>query len=102
MAIFFASLISYTIFAKNTVLSSFLQLSGLREIGKISYGIYLYHYPIFSVVDFILVKVGMNRTNVITDIFTIILKIGATYAIAKASWKWFESPILTLKDRFVL
>ena len=47
MSTFFAALISYIISTK-TIINTVLNLSPLNHLGKISYGLYLYHFPVFT------------------------------------------------------
>lgn len=70
-----------------------LRLAPLAYLGKISYGLYLYHYPIIWAIDgyeFVYVQPWPVRFE----------KLGATLLAAVVSWHLIESPILRLKDRF--
>lgn len=65
----------------------------LGYLGRISYGLYLYHYIIYWIID----DFGFNynqpwRVN--------LLKLGATLVAAMASWHLIEKPILGLKRWF--
>lgn len=65
----------------------------LAYLGQISYGIYLYHIPIFWLMDgqtFLYQQSWKTRA----------MKLGATLVVSIASWHLIESPILRLKDRF--
>ena len=67
----------------------------LREIGKVSYGMYLLQYP--SRMIFQKLTEPWHVTNgfvTAIGVFTI------CYVMAKISWTIYESPILNLKDRF--
>ena len=70
-----------------------LRFLPLAYLGKISYGLYLYHYPIFWVIDgydFVYDQPWRVR----------VAKLAATLVVAVASWHLVEAPILRLKDRF--
>lgn len=70
-----------------------LRFAPLAYLGKISYGLYLYHYPIFWMIDgydFVYGQPWRVR----------IAKLAATLAVSVASWHLVEAPILRLKDRF--
>lgn len=72
-------------------------LVGLRDrrlvfLGQISYGIYLYHYPVYYLID--------TMTGHGTAWWAVALKIVTSVAVASLSWRWIESPILGLKSRF--
>ena len=67
-----------------------LESAGLVWIGRISYGVYLWHYPIFK-------SLGNLKAP-----WPIKLLIGlvATFALASASFYLLEGPLLRLKRRF--
>ncbi len=68
-----------------------LEYRPLRWIGMVSYGLYLWHWPLIRAAED--VPVGpLSRT---------ILAFGATFIIAAISFYWYERPFLRLKERFV-
>lgn len=67
----------------------------LCYLGTISYGIYLYHLPLFALMS------PLHFTSLCNDSMLLdALKLAATFALAVASWQFIEKPILRLKDRF--
>ena len=72
-------------------LRSALGLAPLRWVGRISYGLYLWHFPIFLVFRY--------RLGVSFPLRAAIL-VGLSIAVAAASHQWIERPFLRLKDRF--
>lgn len=62
----------------------------LVALGAISYGIYVYHFPVLF---WFLGTIPKGPV-----LFT--LSLAVTLVVAAASWHWFESPILRLKTRF--
>ena len=75
-----------------------LRLRGLVYLGQISYGLYLYHYVVYWIIDGChqrpdSLKAGQPWT-------TQAGKLLATLVVAMASWHLIERPILGLKDRF--
>jgi peptidoglycan/LPS O-acetylase OafA/YrhL len=69
----------------------------LRFIGKISYGIYLYHYFMPRIFEVLLKALGLPQPpEPVAVIFTCALTIGT----AALSWHLVEKPILRLKERF--
>jgi peptidoglycan/LPS O-acetylase OafA/YrhL len=58
----------------------------LTWIGSISYGLYVYHFPVILLL----------RTSEVHPL----VSIAATFAVATLSWYCFEKPILRLKQRF--
>jgi len=67
------------------------------ELGKISYGLYVYHafilYSIHALCHGVLAKPGFQLT---ADAIALV----TTIVVAKLSYRWLESPFLKLKERF--
>jgi peptidoglycan/LPS O-acetylase OafA/YrhL len=61
-------------------------------VGRLSYGIYLWHYPIFNVL-------GQKYTGW-TGFRLVGTQLAATFAAAAASYYLVERPALRLKGRF--
>lgn len=74
----------------------------LMEIGRISYGLYMYHGYVFLAA--MMVSQRLNHGNPPTQLWAIALKIavslGGSYWLAKLSWKYIEHPLNSLKDRY--
>lgn len=70
-----------------TPLKSFLSVRPLVYMGKISYGFYLWHYP---------VVLGLSKYGNTGKMAALMLSFG----LASASYHWLELPFLTLKQRF--
>jgi peptidoglycan/LPS O-acetylase OafA/YrhL len=66
----------------------------ITYVGTISYGLYLYH----GFMPYVLGRYvpGFLELNWATR-FTLL--VAGTFAVATASWRFFEAPILTVKDR---
>ena len=69
-----------------SALSTALSVLPLRYVGKISYGLYLYHWPIL--------KFGGLPTGA-----SAIWGVALTFVIAALSYEFVEKPCLRLKDR---
>jgi peptidoglycan/LPS O-acetylase OafA/YrhL len=68
-----------------------LRSRGLAAIGRISYGVYLYHLPIF-------VLLGVNTgTGATPTLGHLAIAYVLTFAAAALSYRFIESPILSLK-----
>ncbi|MFV1871995.1 MAG: acyltransferase family protein [Oleiphilus sp.] len=63
--------------------------------GKISYGLYIFHYPIIHLLEDALQPAGSASLMLIY-----ILCIFLSYLIAGLSYKYFESPLLALKAKY--
>jgi peptidoglycan/LPS O-acetylase OafA/YrhL len=75
-----------------------LELKPLVFIGKISYGLYVYHY--FMIPVFSKMLQYLNLSSKIPISMEIILQSIATFAVAVGSWFLIEKPINNLKHQF--
>jgi peptidoglycan/LPS O-acetylase OafA/YrhL len=66
--------------------------SQLRYIGRISYGLYLYHLPIFMLTE-------KWKTHVPAPLYEASL-IALIFATAALSYEFIEKPVLSFKDEF--
>ncbi len=79
-----------------------LENKQLNFIGRISYGLYLYHIPLEPVFKFLqdsLYKVIPSKL-VYNGYFSLLPKFAITFAVAYLSYTFFEQKILRLKRRF--
>ena len=74
-----------------------LDTKAMRYLGKISYGLYVYHYAVIWFVSRIR-DVGIQEP--VAKPLTLILSAAATFLLAHFSFKYFEKPILDLKDKY--
>lgn len=78
-----------------------LNINILKWFGKYSYGIYIYHYPLYFIGLEFLVPIlnnsgiGLNSSGIINGTFCIII----TCIISYFSFQYFEVKFLALKDR---
>jgi peptidoglycan/LPS O-acetylase OafA/YrhL len=71
-----------------------LRLKELTFLGEISYGMYMYHLPIYWIA-------GGYASHPDQPIWPYwVAQIGASIAVAAVSYRYFEAPILTLKKYF--
>ena len=64
----------------------------LRALGRVSYGVYLWHYPVFYAVS----VQGESWTN----LQRVVVALGLTVVAVLGSWYLVEKPALALKGRF--
>ena len=73
----------------------------LNYLGKISYGIYMYHVIALNIVVFIFLKFDVaNIPNVITILLINFLTIILTIIISHFSYQYFEKYFLNLKEKY--
>jgi peptidoglycan/LPS O-acetylase OafA/YrhL len=91
-------LVSVVIFRRDrfaSIFISFLTNRTLRYIGKISYGIYLYHYLILYLLDIPPYK----TENAGASFGSLLAAIAATFITAAVSYHFLEAPFLRIKAR---
>lgn len=84
-------MIASAIIAPDSFFSACLSLKWLRYIGKISYGVYLWHIPV------IILSGHVATSNVTMRPW---IASALTLGIAALSFRYFETPFLRLKERF--
>lgn len=77
------------------------KMAFLRYTGTISYALYLVHVPVFTFAGaYELEKILFRHSPIVAEVVVLITSFAACYALAAASWHFFESRILVLKSRF--
>lgn len=84
------------------MLLKILRMRWLTETGKYSYGIYVYHIPIYAVFDhMVATRLGLPLPAPIhLALPYVALMIACSFLVAKISYDLFESKILALKVYF--
>lgn len=89
-----SALLIGTIFDLNGFLGSILRAGFMTYLGKISYGLYLYHKLIPEVVNPVFRHFSMDDSSLIK----ILLSIAITIGVSILSFKYFESFFLKIKS----
>ena len=92
---FFAVIIQAV--ARQGMFNRFLEWSPMRYLGKISYGLYVFHQPV-TWFAFDIQELGLEKSAV--KPIAAILAFFGTLLIASISYHFMEKPLLNLKDRF--
>lgn len=103
LAIAFTGLLGLSLVsdARSSVLGRTLSARWLRYIGKTSYGIYLIHYPIFLLWARLIARQNFLPSNpVARNLLGFAGQMLLAILAASISWRFFEKPILQLKERF--
>jgi peptidoglycan/LPS O-acetylase OafA/YrhL len=79
------------------VAEKFFTNKALVYLGKISYGIYLYHIPVYRFTDSFLYhyQIALNPILVFT------VKLLITYLVSACSWRFIEKPLLSFKTKLI-
>ena len=103
LAIAFTGLLgtSLTSDPRSSLLGRSLSAAWLRYTGKISYGIYLLHYPLFILWAHFIGSLGFYRDHQLAgNLVAFAAQIPLATIAASISWHFFEEPILRVKERF--
>jgi peptidoglycan/LPS O-acetylase OafA/YrhL len=95
-ALAFAALVSKAAEGFRGSIGAVFTFTPLRYVGRISYGLYLYHMPTILLVTAALEQIGLSTDGPIR------LAVGGSISlmIAALSWHFFEEPINRLKHLF--
>lgn len=89
---------------ENSMWSKTLGVAPLRDVGKISYGLYLYHAVIQRPLELMLpvddVETFLGLGEVAARLVWVVVFVGISLAVAVLSWMLLERKCLTYKKRF--
>ena len=92
-----AGIVTIQAVARQGMFNRFLEWSPMRYLGKISYGLYVFHQPV-TWFAFDIQELGLEKSAV--KPIAAILAFFGTLLIASISYHFMEKPLLNLKDRF--
>jgi peptidoglycan/LPS O-acetylase OafA/YrhL len=72
----------------------------LVYLGKISYGLYVFHWLVLRIVDRLAGRVWPHEQGAFESLIKIVLGLALTIMISSLSYHFFEAPILRFKKRF--
>ncbi len=101
IGIFYAFFIFLVEIEENNFLKKITALHFLRQLGKISYGLYVFHWPIylfgFSLINLLVNKLNFNLNPVTIQLINALFSFTITYFLSKISFQHFESFFLKWK-----
>jgi peptidoglycan/LPS O-acetylase OafA/YrhL len=101
LATLFGVLIAYSV-QSSTGLARFFETAWLRSFGRYSYGIYVYHLPVYYVIEHFS-KQWVSLKFPLPDQYAILylgLLIAVSYSVSWLSFRYFEQRFLRLKRHF--
>jgi peptidoglycan/LPS O-acetylase OafA/YrhL len=84
--------------ARTNLFTFVLESFPLRYLGKISYGLYVYHYGVIAITVAVFKAYHLDYSLRSFEFF--VASMGATLIIASLSFHLLEKPIINLKDKF--
>lgn len=102
IALMYGFLMYSTILKRNVILNKITSNRFLRATGKISYGMYIIHWPIFLAGFSILHKLNINIGDSGILLLNAAICIPLTYGLSYFNFKYFESYFLSKKVKMQL
>ena len=99
ISLFFAFIILDQIFLKYSFLK-IGRISTFTFLGRISYGLYMYHLVVMYLITYFLADTLLSFHNNISLLTFLLLSVLGTFVISHFSFLFFEKPFLTLKTKF--
>lgn len=99
IALLFSGLIGMIAYDESNIIKyliRILETSWLKYLGTISYGLYLFHYPIHVIYDQIAIKLEIKDHLILG----LSIQLFLTFITSHFSWLYFEKPLLKLKNKF--
>lgn len=81
-------------------LRKFFSAKPLATIGRVSFAIYLFHNFILAVVEKLVAYLPLPDVQFSTFALKCLIGFPVTYVLALLSWKYLESPCLSLKKKY--
>ncbi len=98
LALFFGTLVLIAATQSNHPLTKLLEFRGLGFLGAISYGVYLFHFPIQNMIYW-LIKGTTPELHSASELYLPLLVVATTVAAASLSWFFFEKRLVKLGHR---
>lgn len=83
---------------RNRFVISVLNPRPLRQVGTLSYGIYLLQFPAFTISNALTKILAAQTDLVVTPWATVLMRCGINFGLAALSWHYLESPLLRRKN----
>jgi peptidoglycan/LPS O-acetylase OafA/YrhL len=93
LAVFFLSMLLYSLLVPESLISRCLRWRWLRALGVIAYGTYLSHEFILNFL-FALFRSGAPRISSLGDALLTLAALAATFVVCSLSWNYFERPLV--------
>ncbi len=93
--LFYAALVGLALSYSGHPALAVLRSRPMCYLGRISYGVYVFHAMVFVAIVLAANRLGLRQTPALE-----VVMVAATLGFAALVWEAFERPILTYRDRF--
>jgi peptidoglycan/LPS O-acetylase OafA/YrhL len=100
VALFYAGLLLVSVTGPKGIVSAVMRFPLLRQLGMISYGVYLFHQPINGLMHGLLLGRDYWFREPV-DMFVTAGSLAVTVAVATLSWRFVEKPIVAWGHSFL-
>lgn len=94
ISLFFAVLVLIPLINEDSLIAIFFKLNPLKFFGKYSYGIYLYHMPIFYLLNTMNSEYGLKLNSLNKTLFFNSISIIIILLVSFLSYHFFEKPFI--------
>ncbi len=100
-AMMFGLLVNETVSGKTKLINYIFSIRILKFFGKISYGLYIFHWPLYLLLHPYLYSWVSGHTNALPGQFAVsVIVTLAAIILSWISYRYFENYFLRLKERF--
>lgn len=99
IALFYGCLLLLVLTSRVALVRNVFSSRALVGLGVIAYGLYLFHQPVYWMCEALVPTASTEATRLV-DYGVRALALLLIFTVAKASWHWFERPLLRLGHRY--
>jgi len=100
LALFFLALLLFVLASRESWIAGIMLLQPLRELGGVSYCVYIIHGPVLIGIHHVLLH-SYPRIDSLPGALATLLSTIVTLGIAALSWRLMEKPLIKRGHRFV-
>ena len=100
-AMTFGLLVNEAVTSSTQLINKIFNFPLLRFFGRISYGLYVFHWPVYLIMTpFLYQSISIPGNQSLSHFICSLLATGTAVGISILSFRFFEQPFLKLKQRF--
>jgi peptidoglycan/LPS O-acetylase OafA/YrhL len=98
LALFYVGVLVITLLRPNSVFAALMRVRPLRELGTISYGVYLLHQLVLDGCFAVILRSRPRASNA-KELMVTLFALVSTILVARLSWSTLEKPIVAWGHR---